>query len=32
MSDTTVTEAALRSARLTVQISTKLNRSHVVAG
>jgi molybdopterin-dependent oxidoreductase alpha subunit len=32
MSDTAVTEAALRSARLTVQISTKLNRSHVVAG
>ncbi|PXY23340.1 hypothetical protein BAY59_27050 [Prauserella coralliicola] len=32
MSDTEVTEAALRSAALTVQISTKLNRSHVAAG
>ncbi|NMH90719.1 FdhF/YdeP family oxidoreductase [Pseudonocardia bannensis] len=32
MSDTEVTEAALRSAELTVQISTKLNRSHVVCG
>ncbi|MBC8093189.1 MAG: FdhF/YdeP family oxidoreductase [Pseudonocardia sp.] len=32
MPDTSVTEAALRSAELTVQISTKLNRSHVVAG
>jgi molybdopterin-dependent oxidoreductase alpha subunit len=30
--DTTVTEAALRSCTLTVQISTKLNRSHVVHG
>jgi molybdopterin-dependent oxidoreductase alpha subunit len=30
--DTAVTEAALRSCRLTVQISTKLNRSHVVTG
>ena len=30
--DTTVTEAALRSCALTVQISTKLNRSHVVHG
>jgi molybdopterin-dependent oxidoreductase alpha subunit len=30
--DTAVTHAALRSADLTVQISTKLNRSHVVAG
>ncbi|MER6937842.1 molybdopterin dinucleotide binding domain-containing protein, partial [Nocardioides sp. NPDC127514] len=32
MSDSTVTEAALRSCRLTVQISTKLNRSHTVCG
>ncbi|MEU7765521.1 FdhF/YdeP family oxidoreductase [Nocardia sp. NPDC049190] len=30
--DTTVTEAALRGCDLTVQISTKLNRSHVVHG
>jgi molybdopterin-dependent oxidoreductase alpha subunit len=30
--DTHVTEAALRSCRLTVQVSTKLNRSHVVPG
>ena len=30
--DTAVTEAALRSCGLTVQISTKLNRSHVVHG
>ena len=30
--DTTVTEAALRNCALTVQISTKLNRSHVVHG
>ncbi|STZ87875.1 oxidoreductase alpha (Molybdopterin) subunit [Mycolicibacterium fortuitum] len=30
--DTEVTEAALRSCALTVQISTKLNRSHVVHG
>ncbi len=30
--DTDVTEAALRSCELTVQISTKLNRSHVVPG
>ncbi|GLF98553.1 FdhF/YdeP family oxidoreductase [Streptomyces yaizuensis] len=30
--DTEVTEAALRRARLTVQVSTKLNRSHVVTG
>jgi molybdopterin-dependent oxidoreductase alpha subunit len=30
--DTDVTEAALRSCRLTVQVSTKLNRSHVVTG
>ena len=32
MSDSEVTEAALRSCRLTVQISTKLNRSHTVVG
>ncbi|HVV22382.1 MAG TPA: FdhF/YdeP family oxidoreductase [Pseudonocardiaceae bacterium] len=30
--DTELTEAALRSCQLTVQVSTKLNRSHVVAG
>jgi formate dehydrogenase major subunit len=30
--DTTVTEAAMRTAELTVQVSTKLNRSHVVCG
>ncbi|AQA04441.1 hypothetical protein BVC93_20730 [Mycobacterium sp. MS1601] len=30
--DTEVTEAALRNCALTVQISTKLNRSHVVHG
>ncbi|MCV7286944.1 FdhF/YdeP family oxidoreductase [Mycolicibacterium wolinskyi] len=30
--DTEVTEAALRSCSLTVQISTKLNRSHLVHG
>ena len=30
--DTDVTEAALRSCSLTVQVSTKLNRSHVVPG
>jgi molybdopterin-dependent oxidoreductase alpha subunit len=30
--DTDVTEAALRNCTLTVQISTKLNRSHVVHG
>jgi molybdopterin-dependent oxidoreductase alpha subunit len=30
--DTAVTEAAMRSLRLTVQVSTKLNRSHVVTG
>lgn len=30
--DTDVTSAAMRRARLTVQISTKLNRSHVVCG
>ncbi|WP_148615225.1 FdhF/YdeP family oxidoreductase [Nocardioides rubriscoriae] len=32
MSDTTVTEDALRQADLTVQVSTKPNRSHVVHG
>jgi molybdopterin-dependent oxidoreductase alpha subunit len=30
--DTVATEAALRRCRLTVQVSTKLNRSHVVVG
>ncbi|KND38547.1 FdhF/YdeP family oxidoreductase [Streptomyces acidiscabies] len=30
--DTEVTEAAMRKARLTVHVSTKLNRSHVVTG
>ncbi|WP_455359496.1 FdhF/YdeP family oxidoreductase [Streptomyces sp. SYSU K21746] len=30
--DTELTERALRSCRLTVQISTKLNRSHAIAG
>ncbi|MFF0492816.1 FdhF/YdeP family oxidoreductase [Nocardia sp. NPDC004068] len=30
--DTAVTEAALRGCELTVQVSTKLNRSHVVHG
>lgn len=30
--DTTVTEAALRNCALTVQVSTKLNRSHLVHG
>ncbi|MFJ2646862.1 FdhF/YdeP family oxidoreductase [Streptomyces sp. NPDC087420] len=30
--DTLVTEAAMRNARLTVHVSTKLNRSHVVTG
>lgn len=30
--DTAVTEAALRNCALTVQISTKLNRSHIVHG
>jgi formate dehydrogenase major subunit len=30
--DSDVTEAALRGCRLTVQVSTKLNRSHVVTG
>jgi len=32
MSDSAVTEEALRRCRLTVQISTKLNRSHTVCG
>jgi molybdopterin-dependent oxidoreductase alpha subunit len=32
VSDTEVSEAALRKTRLTVQISTKLNRSHAVCG
>ncbi|WP_310204330.1 FdhF/YdeP family oxidoreductase [Paenarthrobacter nitroguajacolicus] len=32
MSDTGVAEAAVRRTRLSVQISTKLNRSHVVVG
>ncbi|CAB4928915.1 unannotated protein [freshwater metagenome] len=32
VSDTAATEAALRRARLTVQVSTKLNRSHLVTG
>jgi len=30
--DTTVTEAALESTAMTVQVSTKLNRSHVLCG
>ncbi|MCD9900356.1 FdhF/YdeP family oxidoreductase [Streptomyces sp. MT29] len=30
--DTSVTEAAMRRARLTVHVSTKLNRSHAVTG
>lgn len=30
--DTDVTEAAMRSARLTVHVSTKVNRSHAVTG
>ncbi|MCM2390810.1 FdhF/YdeP family oxidoreductase [Streptomyces albipurpureus] len=30
--DTEVTEAAIRTARLTVHVSTKLNRSHAVTG
>ncbi len=30
--DTEVTEAAMRNAALTVQVSTKLNRSHIVTG
>lgn len=32
MSDSLVTEAALRTCSLTVQVSTKLNRSHTVVG
>ncbi|WP_232221637.1 FdhF/YdeP family oxidoreductase [Nocardioides sp. J54] len=32
MSDSAVTEDALRRCRLTVQVSTKLNRSHTVCG
>jgi len=32
MSDSDVTEEALRRCRLTVQVSTKLNRSHTVCG
>jgi len=32
VSDSTVAEAALRRIRLSVQVSTKLNRSHVVTG
>jgi molybdopterin-dependent oxidoreductase alpha subunit len=32
VSDTAVTEAALRRTRLSVQVSTKLNRSHVITG
>ena len=32
VSDTDVTEAAMRQADLTVHVSTKLNRSHVVTG
>jgi molybdopterin-dependent oxidoreductase alpha subunit len=32
MSDSDVTEQALRRCRLTVQVSTKLNRSHTVCG
>ncbi|MGR0220425.1 FdhF/YdeP family oxidoreductase [Agromyces sp. ZXT2-6] len=32
ISDTAAAEAAMRGARLTVQISTKLNRSHVITG
>ena len=32
MSDSDLTETALRNCRLTVQISTKLNRSHTVCG
>jgi anaerobic selenocysteine-containing dehydrogenase len=30
--DTRVTEAAISNTRLTVQISTKLNRSHAITG
>ncbi|MGJ9423764.1 FdhF/YdeP family oxidoreductase [Aeromicrobium sp. CF3.5] len=32
ISDTNAVEAAMRGAKLTVQVSTKLNRSHVVTG
>ena len=32
ISDTAAAEAAMRGAQLTVQVSTKLNRSHVVTG
>jgi molybdopterin-dependent oxidoreductase alpha subunit len=32
ISDTAAAETAMRGARLTVQVSTKLNRSHVVTG
>ncbi|GAA2034789.1 FdhF/YdeP family oxidoreductase [Agromyces tropicus] len=32
ISDTDAAEAAMRGAKLTVQVSTKLNRSHVVTG
>ena len=32
MPDSAVTEQALRNCRLTVQVSTKLNRSHTVCG
>lgn len=32
ISDTAAAEAAMRGARLSVQVSTKLNRSHVVTG
>ena len=32
ISDTAVAEAAMRGAQLTVQVSTKLNRSHAVTG
>lgn len=32
ISDTAAAEAAMRGAKLTVQVSTKLNRSHVVTG
>jgi formate dehydrogenase major subunit len=32
ISDTMAAEAAMRGARLTVQVSTKLNRSHVITG
>ncbi len=32
MSDSTITEEALRRCRLTVQVSTKLNHSHTVTG